>query len=173
MPSVGVAAGVTEAQSQTLIVGALHVGSVNDNGYNQAMHEGIVAMQKNLPNVKVIRRMGTRGLASAFNRGIIESRGDYVGWMDADMSMPPAMIPKMYRKLVDEKYDIVIMNEGIPRFYAEIGLSHPEKAARLKEIAENWHYIGGTWTASVVSVQDTEREYCRGDRANRRKHKQI
>ena len=57
-----------------------------------------------------------------------------------------------------EKYDVIIMNEGIPRFYSEIGLSHPEKAERLKEIAENWHYIGGTWTASVVSVQDTERE---------------
>src|SRR5712692_4022107 len=57
-----------------------------------------------------------------------------------------------------EKYDIVIMNEGIARFYTEIGLSHPEKAARLKEIAEDWHCIGGTWTASVVSVQDTERE---------------
>ena len=57
-----------------------------------------------------------------------------------------------------EKYDILIMNEGIARFYAEIGLSHPEKAARLKEIAEDWHCIGGTWTASVVSVQDTERE---------------
>src|SRR6266536_3003497 len=57
-----------------------------------------------------------------------------------------------------EKYDILIMNEGIARFYAQIGLSHPEKAARLKEIAEDWHCIGGTWTASVVSVQDTERE---------------
>jgi ribonucleoside-diphosphate reductase alpha chain len=57
-----------------------------------------------------------------------------------------------------EKYDILIINEGIPRFYAEIGLSHPEKAARLKEIAESWHYIGGSWLASVVSVQDTERE---------------
>src|SRR6266480_1209224 len=57
-----------------------------------------------------------------------------------------------------EKYDILIMNEGIARFHAEIGLSHPEKAARLKEVAEDWHCIGGTWTASVVSVQDTERE---------------
>ncbi len=57
-----------------------------------------------------------------------------------------------------EKYDVVIMNEGIARFYAEIGLSHPKKAARLKEVAENWHYIGGSWTASVVSIQDTERE---------------
>lgn len=57
-----------------------------------------------------------------------------------------------------EKYDTVIMNEGIVRFYAEIGLSHPEKAARLKEIAENWHYFGSSWTASVVSVIDTETE---------------
>ncbi|HXG67091.1 MAG TPA: LAGLIDADG family homing endonuclease [Blastocatellia bacterium] len=56
------------------------------------------------------------------------------------------------------KYDVVIMNEGIARFYAEVGLSHAEKAARLKEIAEGWHYIGGSWTASVVSVEDTGRE---------------
>ncbi len=56
------------------------------------------------------------------------------------------------------KYDVVVMNEGIARFHSEIGLTHPEKARRLKEIAENWHFIGGTWTASVVSIQDTERE---------------
>lgn len=56
------------------------------------------------------------------------------------------------------KYDVVIMNEGVPRFYSEIGLSHPDKAARLKEVAEDWHYYGASWLASVVSVQDTERE---------------
>jgi ribonucleotide reductase alpha subunit len=56
------------------------------------------------------------------------------------------------------KYDVVIMNEGIARFYSEIGLSHPRKAERLKDIAENWHYNGGTWVASVVSVEDTGRE---------------
>src|SRR2546422_5714609 len=61
-----------------------------------------------LANVKVIRRMGTRGLASAFNRGIIESRGDYIGWMDADMSMPPSMIPQMHRLLVEGGYDVAI-----------------------------------------------------------------
>ena len=68
----------------------------------------------NLPNIKVIRRVGTRGLASAFNRGIIESRGDIVGWMDADMCMPPSMIPKMYRMLVDEGYDLVIGSRYTP-----------------------------------------------------------
>ncbi|HEV7666168.1 MAG TPA: BMP family ABC transporter substrate-binding protein [Chloroflexota bacterium] len=43
-----------QAQTTTLTVGALHVGSVNDNGYNQAMHEGLLNMQANLPGVKLI-----------------------------------------------------------------------------------------------------------------------
>lgn len=47
------------------------------------------------PRIKVIRRRNTRGLASAINRGIIESRGDLVGWMDADMSMPAERLPMM------------------------------------------------------------------------------
>jgi dolichol-phosphate mannosyltransferase len=58
------------------------------------------------PRVKVIRRVATRGLASAFNRGIIESRGQIVGWMDADMCMPPSLLPQMIEKLKD--YDIVV-----------------------------------------------------------------
>ena len=38
----------------TLVVGALHVGSIKDNGYNQAMHEGLKEMQKNVPGIKLI-----------------------------------------------------------------------------------------------------------------------
>ncbi len=55
----------------------------------------------NSPQVKVIRRVATRGLASAFMRGIIESRGDIVGWMDADTCMPPSLLPKMIERLAD------------------------------------------------------------------------
>jgi dolichol-phosphate mannosyltransferase len=62
--------------------------------------------EMNDPRVKVIHRVSTRGLASAFNRGIIESRGQVVCWMDADMCMPPAMLPDMIKKLDD--HDIVI-----------------------------------------------------------------
>jgi dolichol-phosphate mannosyltransferase len=58
------------------------------------------------PRVVVIRRVDTRGLASAFNRGIIESRGEIVGWMDADMCMPPSMLPAMVDKL--KEHDIVV-----------------------------------------------------------------
>jgi dolichol-phosphate mannosyltransferase len=64
------------------------------------------------PRVKVIRRVGTRGLASAFNRGILESRGSVVGWMDADMCMPPAMLPGMV-KLLNE-HDVVVGSRYAP-----------------------------------------------------------
>ncbi|HKA35452.1 MAG TPA: polyprenol monophosphomannose synthase [Thermoanaerobaculia bacterium] len=64
------------------------------------------------PRVKVIRRVGTRGLASAFNRGILESRGGVVGWMDADMCMPPDMLPGMIALL--EKYDVVVGSRYAP-----------------------------------------------------------
>lgn len=71
-----------------------------------------LAAALNDPRVKVIRRVATRGLASAFNRGIIESRGAVVGWMDADMCMPPAMLPDMIKKL--DEYDIVIGSRYAP-----------------------------------------------------------
>jgi basic membrane lipoprotein Med (substrate-binding protein (PBP1-ABC) superfamily) len=35
-------------------VGIIHIGSINDAGYNQAHAEGVAVMKKNLPNVEVI-----------------------------------------------------------------------------------------------------------------------
>jgi dolichol-phosphate mannosyltransferase len=66
----------------------------------------------NDPRVKLIRRVETRGLASAFNRGVIESRGEVVGWMDADMCMPPSLLPEMISKL--DEYDIVVGSRYAP-----------------------------------------------------------
>lgn len=37
-----------------LIVGMVHPGSINDAGYNQAQHESLQALKKNLPCVKII-----------------------------------------------------------------------------------------------------------------------
>lgn len=64
------------------------------------------------PRVTLIRRVETRGLASAFNRGIIESRGQIVGWMDADMCMPPYLLSEMIKKL--DEYDVVVGSRYAP-----------------------------------------------------------
>lgn len=62
--------------------------------------------------VKVIRRVKARGLASAINRGIIESRGELIGWMDADLCHPPALLPAMLEQL--QTCDVVIGSRYVP-----------------------------------------------------------
>ena len=42
------------APGDNLMVGAIHVGSINDNGYNQAMHEGLLQMKSSIPNIEII-----------------------------------------------------------------------------------------------------------------------
>ncbi|MEZ4862866.1 MAG: BMP family ABC transporter substrate-binding protein [Caldilineaceae bacterium] len=56
MPAAPAASAPQDAapEGEKFIVGALHVGSINDAGYNQAHHAGLVAMQANLPNVELI-----------------------------------------------------------------------------------------------------------------------
>lgn len=91
----------------------------------------------NNPRVKAILRTKTRGLASALNRGIIESQGDYLAWMDSDMCMPPKMIPKMYSKITSQNYDVVIGSR-----YAEGGIDDRrfvrKTASRLLNKFASW-----------------------------------
>jgi basic membrane protein A and related proteins len=42
------------ASAAGLTVGAIYVGSVNDYGYNQAMHEGLLAMKEAIPDVALL-----------------------------------------------------------------------------------------------------------------------
>ncbi len=64
------------------------------------------------PSVKVVRRMGVKGLASALLRGILESRGGTICWWDADMPMCPEIAPGMIRLLGE--CDIVIGSRYVP-----------------------------------------------------------
>jgi dolichol-phosphate mannosyltransferase len=50
------------------------------------------------PSLRLIRRKA-RGLAAAFHRGILEARGDILGWMDADMTMPAAVMNQLIEQL--------------------------------------------------------------------------
>ncbi len=49
--------------------------------------------------VRVLRRVGRRGLPSALAEGIAAARGDAVVWLDADGSMPPEVIPRLVAAL--------------------------------------------------------------------------
>ncbi len=51
------------------------------------------------PRVRLIHRTAESGLTSAIQRGIHEARGDYIGWMDCDLSMPPEAWPRLAEAL--------------------------------------------------------------------------
>jgi dolichol-phosphate mannosyltransferase len=62
--------------------------------------------------VRLVRRGGKFGLSSAIMDGIASSRGDIVGFMDADLQHPPEKIPPMIDALKDS--DIVIGSRYSP-----------------------------------------------------------
>lgn len=65
----------------------------------------IVQKLKN-PKVRLIRRMRERGLASALARGVEETKGNVVVWLDCDLGIPPEVIPGLVEKL--KNYDVAI-----------------------------------------------------------------
>ena len=64
----------------------------------------------NNPNLKIFSRK-SRGLASAFLLGLINSSGDIVGWIDSNMGLLAKRLPEMISKLNNN--DIVILSRYV------------------------------------------------------------
>jgi len=108
--------------------------------YNEAKYiqNTIVELEKNIPNVeivivddsstdgtieiikkinhsnkyKVVYRKKSRSLASAFVRGIMETSGDYIGWIDTNMSEVTSSFPIMIKELNSEA-DIIVLSRYV------------------------------------------------------------
>jgi len=59
-------------------------------------------------NVRVIHRIGRRGLASACIEGIMAASAPFVAVMDADMQHDERILPEMLRKIREENLDLVV-----------------------------------------------------------------
>ena len=64
----------------------------------------------NNPNLKIYSRK-SRGLASAFLLGLINSTGDIVGWLDSNMDSLAAKLPDMISKL--DNNDLVLLSRYV------------------------------------------------------------
>lgn len=71
----------------------------------------IKKLQKNYKNLHLISRMHKGGLPSAIWKGIKESKGNIILWLDCDLSHPPRIIPKLLENL--PKYDVVIASRYV------------------------------------------------------------
>jgi dolichol-phosphate mannosyltransferase len=64
------------------------------------------------PEVVLLRRIGRRGLTSAFNEGIALAKGQVICWMDCDFSMPPEKLPELVA--ATDQVDIAIGSRYVP-----------------------------------------------------------
>jgi dolichol-phosphate mannosyltransferase len=74
--------------------------------------EAVEGLGKKEPRVRLLRRIGRKGLTSALQEGINLSKGQYVFWMDCDFSMPPDKIPELLKALED--HEIAMASRYIP-----------------------------------------------------------
>ena len=70
-----------------------------------------IVKEINNPNLKAYSRK-TRGLASAFLVGLINSSSEIVGWMDSNMGILAKRLPEMLIQL--ETNDLVILSRYVP-----------------------------------------------------------
>ena len=73
----------------------------------------VEALSDELPHARVIRR-SDRGLTGAIQRGIDESRGAVIIWMDCDFSMPPELVPELIARVRDDEVDAAIGSRFVP-----------------------------------------------------------
>ncbi len=79
--------------------------------------------------VRLLRRVGRRGLRSALVEGISLAQGEIVVWMDCDFSMPPEIVPHLVREI--GAFDIVIGSR-----YVEGGKD--ARDSRFRVITSRW-----------------------------------
>lgn len=80
-------------------------------------------LQQRMPHVRVIRRIGRRGLASACIEGMLASAAPYLAVMDADLQHDEMILPEMMRWLKQSDLDIVIGSRFMSGGRADLGLS--------------------------------------------------
>ena len=63
---------------------------------------------RRLPNIRLLHRIGRRGLASACIEGMLSTQASFIVVMDADLQHDESVIPLMLDRLCSESLDVVV-----------------------------------------------------------------
>jgi dolichol-phosphate mannosyltransferase len=75
--------------------------------------DAVRALARVQPNIRVLQRLGRRGLSSACIDGILASAAPYAAIMDGDLQHDENLLPAMLAKIKAERLDIVIASRHI------------------------------------------------------------
>jgi polyisoprenyl-phosphate glycosyltransferase len=79
---------------------------VDDGSTDQSLNRILYWQQKNR-EIKVLSLSKNFGHQAAYTAGLEHAKGELVAMMDGDLQDPPELLSEMYRKIMDEDFDIV------------------------------------------------------------------
>ena len=90
-----------------------HINNVEIVVVDDNSPDGTLEILKNIdyPKLKIFSRKKTKGLASAFLLGLINSQGSIIGWVDSNMGSVVKKFPEMISGL--ENADIVLLSRYV------------------------------------------------------------
>ena len=102
--NVGILVEKLEAQFDGLRWEALFVDDDSSDGTRDAL----ILLAQEKPHVRMIQRIGRRGLSSAVVEGILSTTAPYIVVMDADLQHDESLLPAMLDVLRDSDTEIVV-----------------------------------------------------------------
>ena len=78
-----------------------------DDGSTDSSWQVITELKEKYPSVSGIKFRRNYGKSAALNVGFAAAKGDVVITMDADLQDSPDEIPELYRRIKEEKYDVI------------------------------------------------------------------
>lgn len=118
-----------------------------------------VVERLNNPRCRLIRRLDTKGLASALADGTRAAKGEIIVWLDCDLGIPPEDIVKLVEQL--DEYDVAVGSRYVPggmdkrpKFRAFLSVLF-NVYARLILGRHFWDYTSGFAAAHRRVLQET------------------
>ncbi|GAB2686159.1 glycosyltransferase family 2 protein [Mucilaginibacter koreensis] len=78
-----------------------------DDGSSDGSWDMICKLQKGNTSIRGIKFRRNYGKSAALNTGFEEAQGNVIITMDADLQDSPDEIPELYRRITEEKYDLI------------------------------------------------------------------
>ncbi len=79
-----------------------------DDDSSDGTRAAVAAIGRKDARVRLLHRIGRRGLASAFVEGALASLAPYVAAIDGDLQHDETLLPAMYRALSEEGFDLAV-----------------------------------------------------------------
>ncbi|WP_254933443.1 glycosyltransferase [Cyanobium sp. WAJ14-Wanaka] len=104
---------------------------VVDDDSSDGTAELVCSLSRQIPEIRLIRRVGRSGLASAIKEGLLDSTGELAVVMDSDGQHDPSAVHEALEKLLDDDLDVVIGS----RFHLDAQL---HGLSSRREFGSNW-----------------------------------